>query len=599
MNDLELLRQYEPILRTTHGELFYPCAVDEYIRACSLWELTADRKAIELVPEGQLTPERLASYDTLPSDHVLYLRFVREPLSPLDYQRWLSRPDRPIFKAPGRLARVPLLSRIGDAFFDLSLIVRGTVPGGTSAAAEIKTRELNQRDSRDVYYGRVVRDGGWIVLHYLYFYTMNNWRSGFYGVNDHEADWEQTLIYLYEEPDGTTKPMWVAYAAHDYQGDELRRRFDDPLLVKEGDHPVIFAGAGSHGSYFEPGEYMANIEPKFLEPVIAVLNAIRKFWAETLRQGDSTAAKRIEHLLSVPFVDYARGDGVAIGPGQARQWTPVLLTDDVAWAHNYRGLWGLDTQDRFGGERAPSGPKYNRDGSIRMSWFDPLGWAGVDKLFPLSHLEAELRERVGEVDADLAELRRRIREEREALRDVALDVEALNATEYFSALHELRERELIGRQADFRALVAREMELSETRLALSDYRERVARGDLGPPGAHLKDPHHPSPPVEQHRAIEVWAAVSGALALMAFGYLIVATPRHWIGWSLVVAVAFGAIDALARGRLARFVLAAILVLAIVCAVILFIEFWQWIIIGGLALIVAYMIRDNLREVWGR
>ena len=598
MNDLDLLRQYEPIMRFTHGELFFPRAVDEYVRACSLWELTADKKAIELVPEGELTLEKLATFDTLPAGHVLYLRFVREPLSPLEYQRWLNRPDRPEFKAPGRLARVPLISRIGDAFFDLSLLLRGTLPGGTSAAAEIETRQLNQRDPRYVYYGRVVREGGWIVLQYLFFYTMNNWRSGFYGVNDHEADWEQAFVYLFEEADGTTRPMWVAYAAHDYQGDELRRRFDDPLLYKEGNHPVIFAGAGSHGSYFEPGEYMMSIEPSFLTPVKNVLNAVRKFWIETLRQGDpQTATRRIEQLISVPFVDYARGDGLSIGPGQPIEWTPIPISDDVAWASNYRGLWGLDTQDRFGGERAPSGPKYNRDGSIRMSWYDPLGWAGVDKLFPPSELPAGVRERIGEVDAELVELRDRIDTERESLRDVALDVEALRATDYFSALHEARAKELAARQAEFQGMVARETELGETRLALSDYLERVVAGDYGPPEAHLKQPHHPTLPVMQRRAIEVWAAVSGALALMAFGYLIVATPPHWIGWALAVGLVFGAIDALARGRLARFLLSTIIALAVICAIILFIEFWQWIIIGGLALIVVYMIRDNLREVW--
>lgn len=597
MSDLELLRQYEPIMRLTYGELFFPRAVDEYVRTSSLWELTAEKRPVELVPEGHLTLEKLAGFDTLPPGHVLYLRFVREPLSALEYQRWLARPDRPHFKAPGRLARVPLISRIGDAFFDLSLLLRGTLPGGTSAAAEIKTRELNRIDDRMVYYGRVVREGGWTVLHYLYFYTMNNWRSGFYGVNDHEADWEQALIYLYEGERGALQPMWVAYAAHDYSGDDLRRRFDDPRLHKVGNHPIIFAGAGSHGSYFEPGEYMMNIEPGFLTPVKDALNSVRRFWTETLRQGDpASAAKRIEQLLSVPFVDYARGDGLAIGPGQQRDWSPILIDDEVEWVSRYRGLWGLDTQDRFGGERAPSGPKYNRDGSIRMSWYDPLGWAGVDKLFPPGHLSREVRQRIREVSADLQNVRGRIESERAALRDIALDVEALKATVYFSALREERSRELVARQAEFQDLVRRESELAETRLALNDYGALVDMGDFGPPDAHLKQAHHPTPPVEQHRAIEIWAAISGALALMIFGYLVVATPRHWVGWALAVAVAFGAIDALARGRVARFLLSVVIALAIICALILFFEFWQWIIIGGLAAIVAYMIRDNLREL---
>ena len=596
MNDLQLLRQYEPIIRFTEGELFFPRAVDSYVRACSLWELTAERRPQELIPEGELTLAKLATYDTLPPGHVLYMRFVREPLSPLDYQRWLARADRPVFKAPGRLARVPLISRIGDAFFNLSLLVRGTLPGGTSAAAEIKTRALRQMDDRAVYYGRVVRDGGWIILHYLYFYTMNNWRSGFYGVNDHEADWEQVFLYLYEDENGQPRPMWVAYAAHDMRGDELRRRFDDPLLHKVGDHPVIYAGAGSHGSYFEPGEYMMAIEPSFLTPVKNALNAARNFWTETLRQGDPAAARRIERLLSVPFVDYARGDGPGIGPGEATPWTPILIDLEGTWVDNYRGLWGLDTQDRFGGERAPSGPKFNRDGSVRMSWYDPLGWAGVDKLFPPGRLSEEVKTRIDEVNAELQAVRRQIDAERASLRDVALDTEALKTTAYFSPLHEARARELVARQADFQALVRRESELDETRLALADYWSRVDVGDLGPPEAHLKQPHHPTPPVVQRRAIEVWAAVSGALALLSFGYLVVATPEHWIGWALAAAVAFGAIDALARGRMARFLLGTIITLAVIAALILFFEFWQWIIIGGLAIIVAYMIRDNLREL---
>ena len=48
----------------------------------------------------------------------------------------------------------------------------------------------------------MVRENGWICLHYLFFYFMNDYRSTFNGVNDHEADWEQVFIYLEETPDG-------------------------------------------------------------------------------------------------------------------------------------------------------------------------------------------------------------------------------------------------------------------------------------------------------------------------------------------------------------------------------------------------------------
>ncbi|HEY1407848.1 MAG TPA: hypothetical protein VF434_02850, partial [Promineifilum sp.] len=287
MSDLELLRKHEPIIYYTSGELFFPRAVDEYVRRSSLWQIDPRGKARELAPEGTLDLEKLAQYDHTPAGHTLFLRFVPEPLHPLEYQQWLNRPGRVRFKAPGRLARVPLLSRLGDSIFDLSLAVRGVVPGGTSAAADVRMREVDRVDSRPVYYGRTLRQGDWIILHYLYFYPMNNWRSGFYGVNDHEADWEQAFVYLYRESDGSTVPKWVAYASHDFHGDDLRRRWDDSTLLKEGSHPVLFAGAGSHASYFERGEYIMGIEPKWLTPVKDFWNNLRRFWVETLKQGES------------------------------------------------------------------------------------------------------------------------------------------------------------------------------------------------------------------------------------------------------------------------------------------------------------------------
>ena len=49
MSDLDLLRQYEPILRFTQGELFFPRAVDEYVR-CLLYTSDAadERSSVDL-----------------------------------------------------------------------------------------------------------------------------------------------------------------------------------------------------------------------------------------------------------------------------------------------------------------------------------------------------------------------------------------------------------------------------------------------------------------------------------------------------------------------------------------------------------------------
>src|SRR5213079_1513718 len=109
--------------------------------------------------------------------------------------------------------------------------------------------------------------------------------------------------------------------------------------------------------------------------------------------------------LGLPVVDYARGGGVAISPGHEREGRPVVIEDATTWVRDYRGLWGLDTRDRFGGERAPSGPRYERNGSVRTSWANPLGWAGLLKVPPHDGDVAEaLRERVAELDRELEKL---------------------------------------------------------------------------------------------------------------------------------------------------------------------------------------------------
>ena len=96
--------------------------------------------------------------------------------------------------------------------------------------------------------------------------------------------------------------------------------------------------------------------------------------------------------------------------------------------------------------------------------------------------------------------------------------------------------------------------------------------------------------------MEVWAAISGALALLGFGYLVIYRPPYWILLVIIVAVTFGFIDALARGNSDRYLAGLTVALALVNGLILFVEFWQIALILPLALLVIFMLRDNLREL---
>lgn len=596
-SDLALLRRFEPVCRYTYGESFFPVAVDEYIKICSLWLRGPNNERTELAPAGELTVDSLATFTHAPAGYSHYLQSVAKPLDAIRYQQWRHRADRPAFHASGRLARVGLFSRLGDSMFDLSLLVRGTVPGGTSAASQQYFATMWRADPRYVYYARVLHEGGYIILHYFFFFTMNDWRSGFHGVNDHEADWEQIFVYLTDEAD--PQPCWVAYASHDFSGDDLRRRWDDPELHKVGTHPVVYAGAGSHASYFLPGEYLTSVEPAILRPVGRAVLLIQNFWRNTLGQGsDSATISSSAGVTRFPFIDYARGDGLHIGPGQDAEWTPILISDDVGWVDGYRGLWGLDTRDPLGGERAPSGPKYNRDGSVRMSWYNPLGWAGLDKVVPPHRMVGELETKLAQLDREIRDLERELAQTQLAVRSLTLEVTALDRSEYSAPLVKGRQSESTKAQATLQGLYARRETLREAREACATYLDCVRQGDLGPPQAHIRHKHEPAPPISaHHRAAEIWSAISGGVLLLLLVALLVFTPGSWLTWVVLLGVIFFGIEAAVRGGLGSYLLNLAIILALINTVVLLYEFWWLILIALLVAFVVFILRENLGELW--
>src|SRR3712207_6814228 len=206
--------------------------VEPYVRACSLWVQRPGEEAVCVVPRGKLDLEGLAQQPLDEAGAVHFLKFAdpRDLVPPGSRIKVFGRraarglkESREAFRAGrGRLARVGYFSRFVDALYSITLLARGRVPGEAAAAASVSyERIMAEEGERYRYHGRVTRQDGWVVLQYWLFYPFNDWRSGFFGANDHEADWEKVIVYLSEvETTSEVRPEWVAYAAHNYRSEE-------------------------------------------------------------------------------------------------------------------------------------------------------------------------------------------------------------------------------------------------------------------------------------------------------------------------------------------------------------------------------------------
>ena len=606
-----LLRRFEPVIRFTKGEWFYPMDVEPYVRACALWVRRPGEEAVCVVPAGHLDLEKLAQQpeDSAGAVHYLKVHPPEEGGERGFWARLLRRraradtdwPPETFRAGRGRLARVGYISRLADALFSLVLLARGRVPGGDVEGARVFYGRLMEREEHFRYHGRVVRQDGWIILQYWLFYAFNDWRSNFSGANDHEADWEKVFVYLSESESSEIRPEWVAYAAHEETGDDLRRRWDDPELKKIDEHPIVYVCAGSHASRYSPGEYLTELEFSLPWAFAAARKVARSFWYRTLRQySDEYSEEMPYELFTIPFVDYARGDGWSVGPGQDREWNPprLLMNPLPNWVSGYRGLWGLYTRDPFEGEDAPAGPMYDRDKSISREWYDPVGWAGLDKVTTRTEELDIILKRQVHIETRCSRLRSEILEKSSRLKALGMEAESTRDRSHLRKLHETQTRHIqeLSREVEtMRAELSNDEVLHES---LGDHAERLRNGERPSARAHITRATRPVSEAETHagRVAQLWASISVAVVLLTLIGIFVYERQHLLS-ALVFAIAvFTFVEAGFRRRLTKFIGSANVGLALVGALVLLQHFFWQIIVFAVLSVGLYILWDNLREL---
>ncbi len=597
--ELELLQRYEPVIRYTKGEQFFPTDVERYVRACSLWAHTPSGRDELLVQQDFLTMQKLVEPRPAAFGTMHYLRFI-EPLSLSESAATIAEQLqlRAVLKntfhpGVGRLARGGLLPRVADALFSISFLLRGRVPAAVAAAAEIDYYHMRTKQETFFYYGRVVRDGDWTVLQYWYFYCFNSWRSGFGGVNDHESDWEMVSIYLYEDS-GQLIPEWLAYASHDFLGDDLRRRWDDASEMDFIDgHPVVYSGAGSHASYFRPGEYQAEANLNLPQWVQVLRGLWNKFWTETLGQEPNDPFR-------IPFVDYARGDGMAIGAGQPYNWHGVMIDESIPWVSQYRGLWGYFARDPISGENAPAGPMYNRDGTPRGAWYDPLGFAGLDKVPTPPDALRLLEKNAAELNARQTELVSLVPDHTNRLQELGARLKSLEHQPHLAREYGALQKQILAFTEELHAMRREHTENEAVLESINGRLQTLRQGVPDDPHGHIR--HLAIPVKSTHmrfaRVAQAWAAISLSALLFAIVTLLLLAPRFLPAGLVVITLLFIVTESFLRGAFIHTVGEVTVLLAVIAAVIIFLHFWFWILIGMLLAVASFLLYQRLRELTG-
>ena len=598
--DLLLLRRFEPQFRTTRGEQFYPIPLEAYLPLTDLMVRRRDGQPHVVTERPHVTQEVLAACEEAGPDSITYLHMVREPLTTIQLVQFRARSTlREFHEGTTRFARVGIFARLLDMAFRISLLARGRVPGGGAAAAATSAQEAAAAHPWPVYYGRVVRTQSYTVLQYHVFYAYNDYRSHYHGANDHEGDWEHISVYLSEDAQGAPVPEWVAYAAHDADGADQRRRWGDPELRKFGEHPVVHIGAGSHGAYFSPGEYIIRIEIPLLARVSSWAGAVRTSWQRLFRQGGAPEAAGPDRRFAIAFVDYARGDGLVLGPEGDRPWDARLLMEQPA-LRSYAGLWGRYSDDPLRGEDAPAGPRFDPDGSIRTSWYDPVGWARLTEVPPAS-------QELGLIDEELARLDREqkttveaiARAEREAEKLGVQDA-ALRQAPTSPAQLEALEAQLRGATILVHDLRAQLSDMRRLAASLERRRLRLEAGDRGDPRAHLRHPAVPAEPrnLRLQRVAEAWSALSSGLLLLFGAALAVVYHTEPLPF-LVLFGAFVFAESLFYRWVVVLVHGIVLTLALATVALLVLAFWWQIGVAVAAGSGMFIIWSNVREMLGR
>jgi hypothetical protein len=355
----------------------------------------------------------------------------------------------------------------------------------------------------------------------------------------------------------------------------------------------VYSGAGSHASYFRPGEYQAEANLAMPAWVQFVRNTWNKFWTSALGQEPVDPFR-------IPFVDYARGDGLAIGAGEPHQWAAVQIDESTPWVSQYRGLWGFFARDPISGENAPAGPMYNRDGTPRSSWYDPLGFAGLEKVPCPRDVQPLLEKNIAALTERQHELESQLPAKVSDLQELDVKLKSMEDQPHLAREYGILEQNILKLTEEVHGMRRQHSENAAMLESMSSRLEDLRKGIPDDPRGHIRYLAAPTKTAHMRfaRVAQGWAAISLSALLFAIVALLLIAPRFLPAGLFVVTLLFITIESFLRGAFTHTVGEVTVLLAVIASLILLLHFWFWLLIAALLALASFLLFQRLRELTG-
>jgi hypothetical protein len=240
---------------------------------------------------------------------------------------------------------------------------------------------------------------------------------------------------------------------------------------------------------------------------------------------------------------------------------------------------------------------YDRDGTARPSWFDPLGFAGLADVTPPPAEVEVVQAELDDLGRREVELDREITEGVEALRKAGGRFDSMRRSPHLAAASARLVTETEQRSADVTALRRERSENAAVAEGLQRRLTALERGERGDPRAHIRHAAIPVPEAKMRfdQAAEVWAAVSISLLLVGLALLLVLSPGNAWGEAIVLVLAAIVGESVLRGTFTRTINRIGVVLALIALVVLLVQYAKAVLIALLVTLAAFLLYQRVQE----